>query len=648
MEPHHTVPGGGNEPRGTFAFLRPPPAHDSMQTNDPFSLPQSNGLLYPPPSQHLAQTRNSSLFPPSDLQPDHVNGPDIHAEAWQTSTVHQVPQSESTSSDGHAYYTLAEWSHSSFDNGGRLQHQDHRPYPYTAENWNPPHIQARLVERLSTANDSTNTLPHQRKTRCLKCKTGDGHRGCFNYPICDCCIAEFPDSINQNVLLDQTFLKWQDWYSICKELGYNHNYNWGASGQSTDALLGMTYDSVNDSSISESINNIILEFGFDDRIQSGIQSTHHTVIIRPQEQIEMRCFAEQQVNDPVRAPVIDLTQLDGFVRKGVWGETLWNFHEEKRLNPSEKVLWYKVRLLIGYVSMNHNLATTSIQSAGYMPQEMQRRVAAELVYSIGWRLQMLWFEISQMCLPLVSNGETANRPVVTFYALEILYRLLSSMRQSNWRVPDQSPLRALTALQNNFNARVEHVLGQICTFECVASGRSRSGRKFNHAPNLLSFARSLGNTPFPSHCHLTAYRHRDLPFLTLVAWDRSSKRRLVDVLGFQPDAEGSDTAANSPDSYLDDHNEAYTMADLLPSLMISGAMVADARTEGPRARKKNDGRPVVARASEVTSGMSDDDMTTLKAQHGTPQETPTPSLTHESSPMHMTSPATPITPADTT
>jgi hypothetical protein len=218
----------------------------------------------------------------------------------------------------------------------------------------------------------------------------------------------------------------------------------------------------------------------------------------------------------VRAPAICIPQLDLFVIKSMWGEA-YSLEASHRLSRDEKALFSTARLFTGYFCLLHNLGNTVIDSGLAFDISLGQFLSMEMIYTLAFRLQMLFSEFAALCTKVTQknaqkkNGEKAH-PVAVPYALEVVYRVVVSMKTCAWDVPTENPFHPLLRLWTGFKRQSRNILSRILAYECYYSGFDDEGRRMN-LPPIVKFAREGSCRSLPSHLSIFAQRQRPIFFM---------------------------------------------------------------------------------------------------------------------------------------
>ncbi|KAL8243577.1 hypothetical protein R6Q59_009835 [Mikania micrantha] len=473
----------------------------------------------------------------------------------------------------------------------------------------------------------------QRRKRCLHCKLHSSNPGCFGYPRCKRCILFHKSVLPRIESMDQwRFLDWRHWLAICQKL---------SEQSSASPIISTVSYSVSNAALQFS-KAIVLEFSFHDKLSENI-CYPHIVVFRPDEQ-ELR--ASDQSSSAVvvpRGPALVQAQLDELVKKEVWGLALWE-SDGKTLPPDELELWTAVRLVIGYFALMHNLSTTFIQASNVSTVSLLGRISAELIYAIGFRLQMLYTEImSFQDLHRHSEGTSRSLSAVKLYGYEVMYRCVSSMQKTDWKISDPSPQNPLHQLQSYFNRQVKQILCHLADAECRDSANMTRRRIMRPAPAMIGFARSMTLTSFPQHCVITVSQHRTslpLPLSVSVpcSWNDSPKYRSIDIAGtrlgdfFSPRL-WYDAQIPPSVRYLDEKNTMVQVESLLAQRSMAP------RSENSHSTMSETNVTCVFDGLDFPDGRYCTDFAT--GDTTSPEGSDLPSLCSPESPLSLPSPETP-------
>ncbi|KIW63817.1 hypothetical protein PV04_08789 [Phialophora macrospora] len=414
--------------------------------------------------------------------------------------------------------------------------------------------------------------PRRRKRRCLCCKMDKGNRPCLGYPLCQRCsilpgIMTTPPS-----LADIPYLDWKLWFFLCRDLGENI------------APFRKKYIDASPFPFG-TLAPIVLELVLEDRISRHYFSSGHLVVFRPRLTKRTFVVGSGAGRTLLRAPAICIPQLDTFVIESMWGEA-YSLGSSHSLSGDEHALFSTARLFSGYFCLLHNLGNTVIDSGLAFDISLGQFLAMEMIYTLAYRLQMLFSEFATLCTKVTQknagkkNGQKAHAVVVS-YALEVVYRVIVSMKTCTWDVPTENPFHPLLRLWTSFQRQSRNILSRILAYECYYSGIDDEGRRMK-IPPIVEFAREGNCRSLPSH--LSVFPQRQRPVFLMDPFPSLNKGRsnqyLIDLLAcanneFLPSIiKGSFRARKRFPQYMvgDDNSKVFRSEVALTSKDDSGSI----------------------------------------------------------------------------
>jgi hypothetical protein len=373
-----------------------------------------------------------------------------------------------------------------------------------------------------TGNCADPASLRRRNRRCLCCQVDKGNRPCLGYPLCQRCRIVPGIKATPPTLADIPYLDWRLWFFLCRDLGENI------------APLRQKYIDASPFP-SGTFAPIVLELIFDDRISRRDLSSTRLVGFQPHLTKQSSIVGSGADQALLRAPAISIPQLDLFVKESMWGEA-YSLKASHRLSPDENALFSTARLFTGYFCLLHNLGNTVIDSDLVFDISFGQFLSTEIIYTLAFRLQMLFSEFAALCTKVTQknaqkkNGEKAHSIVVP-YALEVVYRVVVSMKTCTWDVPTENPFHPLLRLWTGFKRQSRNILSRILAYECYYSGIDVEGSRMR-IPPIVKFAREGSCRSLPSHLSIFAQRQRPIflmdPFPSLNTG--RSPQYLIDLL----------------------------------------------------------------------------------------------------------------------
>lgn len=421
--------------------------------------------------------------------------------------------------------------------------------------------------------------PSARPHRCLGCKAHKGNRHCFGYPLCGGCAPRLPLLNPSTSCLDEPFLNWPLWFSTCVHLK-QQLLGWLAIPDEKSRFFALQS------------RTIIMELEFEDRaFKRDIQKMHSVVFDL---RLSPETFRSPQTDD-FRAPAISNTQFDSFVIEAMWDSEHFP-KKEPGFSEREQELFSTVKLLLGYMSLLRNLDSTWINNSAYLADALNVVVAAELIYFLAFRLNMLLREFSSKC-PSLGDRFIEARPAIIHYALEVMYLGMQSMAGHRWSMPETDSFHPLRQLQEDFHERTNYIIDRILTYECHLSGQNEEARRTPNAPPLLVFARRAEKC-LPRYLVVTAQIHMPLsptfdPFPLMRP--RPGNRSIIDVLATSHRcltcdvANGSIIPRNRFPEYLvtEDNSKVYYRLLTMEHEIHEGSKFTYSSTGGPTNPKQD-------------------------------------------------------------
>ncbi|KIW87360.1 uncharacterized protein Z519_11996 [Cladophialophora bantiana CBS 173.52] len=264
-------------------------------------------------------------------------------------------------------------------------------------------------------------------------------------------------------------------------------------------------------------------------------SSNRLVVFQPR--LTMRSIIVGSGTDQasLRAPAICMPQLDLFVIESMWGKA-YSVETSYKLSDDENDLFSTARLFTGYFCLLHNLGNTVVDIGSALDFGLAQFLSVEMIYTLAFRLQMLFSEFAILCTKVSQknagkkNGIKAHA-VVVLYALEVVYRVVVSMKTCTWDVPTDNPFHPLLRLWTGFTRQSRNILSRILAYECYCSGADDEGTRMA-IPPIVKFARSGSCRSLPSHLSIFAQRQRSIfymdPFPSLNKG--RSNQYLIDLL----------------------------------------------------------------------------------------------------------------------
>jgi hypothetical protein len=89
------------------------------------------------------------------------------------------------------------------------------------------------------------------------------------------------------------------------------------------------------------------------------------------------------------------------------------------------------RQFAGYFALLHNITGIKMRST-YGEELASKLVAIEFIYTCGFRLQTLFYQLGLLCEEVIQTTHMKKHPFVVVYSLEIVYRTMRSMGECKW------------------------------------------------------------------------------------------------------------------------------------------------------------------------------------------------------------------------
>ncbi|EXJ58502.1 hypothetical protein A1O7_05928 [Cladophialophora yegresii CBS 114405] len=343
----------------------------------------------------------------------------------------------------------------------------------------------------------------RRRRRCLCCQVDKGNRPCLGYPLCQRCSILPGIKATPPSLTDILYLDWRLWFFLCRDLGQN--------------IAPFREEFLSASPMPFGARApVVLELELQDRMPSCYLSSNHLVVFEPDLGKQSFVSVPEPDQTLVRAPTIRTSQLDSFVTGSVWGEA-YSVATSHKLSGDEIALFSTARLFTGYFCLLHNLGNTVIDSGSTFDISPAQLLSMELIYTLAYRLQMLFAEFAKLCTKVTQKNADKKKgrkthAVVVLYALEVVYRVVVSMKTCTWDVPAENPFHPLLRLWTGFQRQSRNILSRILAYECYYSGLDNEGSRMK-LPPIVKFAREGSCRSLPSHLSIFPQRHRPI-FLT--------------------------------------------------------------------------------------------------------------------------------------
>ncbi|KAK5453487.1 hypothetical protein LTS15_006672 [Exophiala xenobiotica] len=386
-------------------------------------------------------------------------------------------------------------------NGFDSQNENHGAYGYSSFSQVGPYVVHPCIgagdgmQRPAVLEQATIDQT-RRERRCLGCQDDSGNRYCIGFPLCQKCIKTTGLRSPPSRLTKASYLNWKLWFSVCQSLGEHVPSKWKISDELPSYTVGEE-------------DSVIIEAEFEDRgTQRNIRRTRSIVYAPWLRGTQTDPFGPRADDDGVRIrqPAISLSQFDDFVKDSMLAK-LYPSEPGPRLSKDEHTLQSAVTFFTGYFSLLSNLKSTWIDCTAFLADTISRRIAAEMIYLVVFRLVMLFSKIVSLIESLQQKNSHQNHPGIALQALEVMYRAMKSTQSTSWNVPETHVLHPLRELEQDFLEKSSVMHNHIQAFQCYLSGIDKLAYR-TRLPLINRFTRGDGNKCFPCHLLVTVHKHK--------------------------------------------------------------------------------------------------------------------------------------------